>query len=170
MKIAKNTVVSLSYDLYAGAPQSEKMLVEATQAEDPLTFLFGSGQLLPLFESNIEGLITGNAFEFGIPCDEAYGPVHMNAIVPIPSEAFKVNDQLRTDMLEVGKVLPMVDKEGNRMDGKIVRIMEKEIIMDFNHPLAGKDLHFKGKIVEVRAATAEEIDHGHVHGPGGHHH
>jgi FKBP-type peptidyl-prolyl cis-trans isomerase SlyD len=56
------------------------------------------------------------------------------------------------------------------MDGKVVEINEETVKMDFNHPLAGEALHFKGTVVEVRAASAEELDHGHVHGPGGHHH
>jgi FKBP-type peptidyl-prolyl cis-trans isomerase SlyD len=64
----------------------------------------------------------------------------------------------------------MQDQNGNPMDGKVVEITDETVKMDFNHPLAGEALHFKGTVVEVRAASAEELDHGHVHGPGGHHH
>jgi FKBP-type peptidyl-prolyl cis-trans isomerase SlyD len=64
----------------------------------------------------------------------------------------------------------MQDQDGNPMDGRVLEIGTETVKMDFNHPLAGEELHFKGEILEVREATAEELDHGHVHGPGGHHH
>jgi FKBP-type peptidyl-prolyl cis-trans isomerase SlyD len=64
----------------------------------------------------------------------------------------------------------MTDNEGNRLQGKVLEIEDENIIMDFNHPLAGKNMHFKGEVVGIRDATAEEMEHGHVHGEGGHHH
>ncbi|HEY6161907.1 MAG TPA: peptidylprolyl isomerase, partial [Bacteroidia bacterium] len=67
-------------------------------------------------------------------------------------------------------VLPMVDNKGNHLQGKVTEISLTEVKMDFNHPMAGKDLHFTGEVLEVRDATQEELAHGHVHGPGGHHH
>jgi len=65
---------------------------------------------------------------------------------------------------------PMMDQEGNKLPGRIMEINEEDVLMDFNHPLAGKELHFTGEITDVRMATSEELEHGHIHGPGGHHH
>jgi FKBP-type peptidyl-prolyl cis-trans isomerase SlyD len=73
-------------------------------------------------------------------------------------------------MLEIGNELPMTDSDGNRLVGIVADVNDKIVVMDFNHPMAGEDLHFVGSILEVREATSEEISHGHVHGPGGHHH
>lgn len=73
-------------------------------------------------------------------------------------------------MLTVGNFVPMQDNEGNPLEGKIVEVNSEHVKMDFNHPLAGKTLHFTGKIVDLRDATEDELNHGHVHGPHGHHH
>jgi FKBP-type peptidyl-prolyl cis-trans isomerase SlyD len=79
-------------------------------------------------------------------------------------------EELDTDMVAAGNYLPMVDDQGNNMQGLVVEVSEEFVVMDFNHPLAGKDLHFQGEVVNVREASAEEQAHGHVHGEGGHHH
>ena len=73
-------------------------------------------------------------------------------------------------MLQEGNFIPMADSEGNHLQGKIVSVGDETVKMDFNHPLAGMDMHFNGKVIGVRDASAEEIAHGHVHGEGGHHH
>ena len=72
--------------------------------------------------------------------------------------------------VKVGVTLPMVDNEGNRLYGKVQEITAEYVKMDFNHPLAGQDLHFKGEVLEIREATEEELAHGHAHGPHDHHH
>lgn len=79
-------------------------------------------------------------------------------------------EELDTEMVAAGNFLPMVDDQGNQMQGLVVEVGSDFVVMDFNHPLAGKDLHFVGSVLEIREASAEEIAHGHVHGPGGHHH
>jgi FKBP-type peptidyl-prolyl cis-trans isomerase SlyD len=73
-------------------------------------------------------------------------------------------------MVKVGNMLPMVDQDGNRMQGLVIDINDDFVTMDFNHPLADKDLHFVGKVLNIRNASADEIAHGHVHGEGGIHH
>jgi FKBP-type peptidyl-prolyl cis-trans isomerase SlyD len=90
-------------------------------------------------------------------------------VVDLPLNIFEGPD-VPADILSVGATLPMQDQDGNPMDGRVLEIGAETVKMDFNHPLAGEELHFKGEILEVREATAEELDHGHVHGPGGHHH
>lgn len=170
MKITKNTVVSLTYDLQVSDAQHEKTFVEKADQANPLVFLFGAGGLIPAFENNVDGLTVGDKFEFEIPAAEAYGLADENAVVALPKDVFKVDGKVDTEMLQVGNVLPMSDEEGNRLNGRIVEVTDDQVIMDFNHPLAGKDLHFKGEVVGVREAAPEEISHGHVHHDGHHHH
>lgn len=163
MIIAKDKVVSLSYMLKVNGE-----IVDNAVAEHPLTFLYGHGQLLPLFEDKINGLEVGDLFEFMIPCKEGYGEVNENAVVELPKDIFKIDGEVPSDLLEIGRSLPMRDNEGNALNGTIVEISEEAVVMDFNHPLAGQDLYFNGKIESIRDASAEELAHGHIH-QGNHH-
>jgi FKBP-type peptidyl-prolyl cis-trans isomerase SlyD len=172
MIIENKKVVSLNYVLTT--PTAEKggeELIEKTTTENPFVFLYGAGGLLEQFESELKSLKVGDAFDFIIDAKNAYGLSHSDHIVEIPKTAFQDKDgNIDEEMVNEGNVLPMVDHEGNRMEGLIVGITETSIKMDFNHPLAGKDLHFKGEVLEVRDASEEEIAHGHVHGAQGHQH
>ena len=86
-------------------------------------------------------------------------------------DSFKdAEGNIDTDMVRVGNVLPMMDDQGRQFQGIVCDVTAEEVIMDFNHPMAGKELNFTVTVAEVRAATADEISHGHVHGAGGHHH
>lgn len=165
--ISKNKVVRLTYELRDAGNDT---LIEKVEKEQPFTFLYGVGGLVEEFETNLANLKVGDSFDFKIKSENAYGAIDETAVVDIPKEAFMIDGKLQDDMLEVGNVLPMRDNDGNFLQGRITGLTDSAVLMDFNHPLAGKDLHFKGEILEVRAATAEEIDHGHVHGEGGHHH
>lgn len=168
LTISENKVVRLTYELSEDSKKDE--VIEKVDADQPATFLFGVGGLLPEFEENLFGLKEGDSFKFSIASENAYGPIDPNALVDIPKEAFTIDGKLQDDMLQVGSILPMRDNEDNFLQGRIMELRDDVVIMDFNHPLAGKDLYFKGTIIDVREATAEEISHGHVHGEGGHHH
>lgn len=161
MNVSKNKVVSISYELKVDGD-----LIDAAQADNPLVFLYGHGQLLPLFEDNIKELSEGDSFEFMIPSKDGYGEVNDQAIVELPKEIFVIDGELQEDLLIIGNRLPMRDSEGNALDGTVVEVTDSSVVMDFNHPLAGKDLYFTGKVESIREATAEEISHGHVHGDG----
>lgn len=163
-----NKVVSVNYHLTLKGTEEH---VEKTSNEQPFVFLFGAGGLLPDFENNLNGKKTGDTFDFFITAANGYGVRDEQHVVMIPIGAFLGEDgKLDTEQIKVGVTLPMVDNEGNRLYGQVVEITDEYIKMDFNHPLAGKDLHFKGEVLDVREATADEIAHGHVHGPHGHHH
>ncbi len=172
MTIATNKVVSVNYKLTVSDDnfQSEE-LVEETAPENPFTFLFGNGGLLEEFESNLNGLNQGASFDFKISASNGYGHASQENVVRIPIDAFKApGEDLDTEAVAAGNFLPMVDDQGNHMQGLVLEVGSEFVVMDFNHPLAGKDLHFVGTVLEIRDASAEEIAHGHVHGPGGHHH
>ena len=165
MQIKKNCVVSVHYRLQAN--DNSGKVIEETFGRQPLTFLFGAGQMIPDFEKNLEGKSKGDQHAFGINSESAYGAVNPKAIVPIPIQTFMVDGKLATDLLEVGKTIPMSDNQGRRLQGTIKSVSEKEVIVDFNHPMAGQDLFFTVEVQEVRAASDSEIEHGHVHGAGG---
>lgn len=165
MEITKEKVVSITYELRKDAENGE--VVETVTDENPLTFLYGVGGMLPKFEENLNGMKAGDDFQFGLQPEEAYGPVVENAIVDVPIDVFKVDGQVDNNMLQVGNSIPMMDNSGNRLNGMVQEIKDTAVTMDFNHPMAGKNLFFSGKVTDVREATEEELSHGHVHGAGG---
>lgn len=168
MQITKNTVVSLSYILKRDDAKGE--IIEETRAGDPLVFLFGNGQMLPKFEEHLSALKTGDDFEFTLASEDAYGEMDQDAIIDLEKSIFEVEGKIDTEMLAIGNVIPMRDDQGHMLQGTVVSVGDDTVRMDFNHPMAGNVLHFKGNVIEVREASAEELSHGHVHGAGGHHH
>lgn len=168
MIIEKNRVVTLHYKLQEQDATGD--LIEETFGSDPLVFLYGAGQMIPEFERQLAGKKAGEPFSFAIDSKNAYGDINQEAIVPVPKSAFVIDGKLAEDLLEVGRTLPMQDDQGNRLQGMVKEVQDEEVVLDFNHPMAGVNLYFTGKIEEVRPATETEIEHGHVHGPGGHEH
>jgi len=160
-------VISLTYELRSGG--SEGDVIEIADHANPAEFLFGVGNLVPEFEENINPLKVGDNFEFTITAENAYGVTDPNSIVNLPRNIFNIDGKEDSEMLVVGNVVPMRDQNGHALQGTVLEILDESVKMDFNHPLAGHDLHFRGKILSTRAATPEEIDHKHVHtGYGGH--
>ncbi|MCP4313223.1 MAG: peptidylprolyl isomerase [Bacteroidetes bacterium] len=160
----KNSVVSIVYELRSGSNEGD--IVEALTPETPLTFLFGTGGLLPKFEDKLSGLTIGDSFDFLLNSEDAYGPVVESAVVHVPKNIFEVEGKVDENLLKVGNMIPMMDAEGRRLNGKILTVEEEAVQMDFNHPMAGNDLHFKGEVTEVRTASEEELKNGHIHGNG----
>jgi FKBP-type peptidyl-prolyl cis-trans isomerase SlyD len=119
--------------------------------------VFGAGRLLPAFEANIAGLEEGAAFDFSLLAADAYGEVREEMVISLPRNIFEDEGVLRSEICYVGNTVPMMDSQGNRMNGVVVEIGDAFVKMDFNHPLAGTDLHFTGKVVGVREATPEEL-------------
>jgi len=165
MKIQPRHVVSLTYDLYVDQQDGSEALQESATEEQPLTFLYGTGQMLPKFEENLAELSTGDSYEFRLSAEDAYGNYDEEAVANLPKEMFNGGD-----IPEVGSIVPLQDNNGNRFQGQVVSVADDSVIVDLNHPMAGQQLHFKGNILNVRPATPEELSHGHAHGPDGHHH
>jgi FKBP-type peptidyl-prolyl cis-trans isomerase SlyD len=164
MKIESQHVVSLTYDLYVNQEDGKEALVESATQEQPLTFLYGAGQMLPKFEEHLSTLSTGDNFDFQLSAEDAYGEYNDEAVANLPKDMFE-----GTDMPEVGSILPLQDNQGNRFQGQVVSVVEDSVIVDLNHPMAGQELHFKGAIINVRPANPEELSHGHAHGADGDH-
>ncbi len=155
MKIERNTFVSLTYQLRLNGADGE--LIEETGNENPLEFVFGAGRMLEMFEQKLEGLGAGDAFNFELKADEAYGDVNEDAIVDLPKNIFEVNGSIDEEMLSVGNTVPMQDAHGNRLNGIVLEVTDELVKMDFNHPLAGDDLFFSGSVIAVREATEDEL-------------
>jgi FKBP-type peptidyl-prolyl cis-trans isomerase SlyD len=170
MKAENNKVVSVAYELHVDDGENGKEFREKVTKEEPFPFLFGAGNILPALEEAIAGKSVGEIFEVFIDFENAYGDYDESRKVIIPKSNFKEEGKKNKDLLKVGKVIPMKDEQGNHLRGEITKVDYKGVHMDFNSPLAGFDLYFKGEIVEIRDAQPEEIEHGHVHGPGGHQH
>jgi FKBP-type peptidyl-prolyl cis-trans isomerase SlyD len=161
MSNSEQKVVSVIYELTTSRSNGE--VIEKVTEENPLTFISGTGNLLPAFEEQLSSLSIGDSFDFSIPCDDAYGQPNDKAIIDLPVDAFFVDGKIDEELVQLGNVVPMRDQAGNRLNGKVIGIDSESVKMDFNHPLAGDDLHFQGNVVGVRAATEEEIAHGHIH-------
>jgi len=168
MQIEKNKVVSITYKLSEANNTAET--IQEVDASQPLVFLFGMGQLLPKFEEHLAGKSKGDSYEFTLEHMDAYGPLEAEAVVEIPIDVFMVDGKLAEDMLVVGGQVRLRDQEGRLLQGMVLNRGLETVKVDFNHPMAGKSLHFAGTVTDVREATEEEIAHGHVHGEGGHHH
>ena len=167
MSEVKSKAIAVEYNLYKDTAKGE--LIESTEGKDPLAFLSGLGQMIPEFESNIADLKEEDSFSFGIKSENAYGTHKPEAILELAQDMF-MNEGKLIPEVEVANILPLQDQNGNVIPGKIVSINDETITVDVNHLLADQDLHFTGKIVEMRDATTEELEHGHVHGANGHKH
>ncbi len=168
MVIETNKVVSVHYTLTEGTAEGE--LVESTQGREPLMFIYGVGMMLPEFERNLEGLKVGDQFAFGIPAADAYGVYDDTALVEVPKSTFEQDGSIPDGLLEIGNMIPLQDQDGNRFTGMVAWVGLDTVKLDFNHPMAGVDLFFSGHVEALREADQAELEHGHVHGPGGHHH
>lgn len=158
MKITNNAVVNAEYELYVDGENGELELMERATSEQPLNFIYGIGMMLPKFEQNLNGLETGDSFDFTISNEEAYGPYDDEAVIELERAVFEIDGKLDEEMVFEGNVVPLMDSEGNRLQAQVVSVNDTHVTVDLNHPLAGENLHFKGKVLEVREATEEELN------------
>lgn len=156
MKISTNKFVALSYDLTVGEAE-ERELMERATAETPLEFIYGTNSMLEAFEKNIDGLAEGDSFNFVLTPEEAYGEYDDEHVVDLPRHIFEQDGKLNEEVIFEGNTVPMMDTNGNRLNGSVVEVKDDVIKMDFNHPLAGETLNFEGKVLTVRESTPEEI-------------
>lgn len=162
MAIENNNVVTLNYTLHTIEENGEKTFVEQTTTDNPLTFLYGVGMMLPKFEENIGGLLVGDKTSFQLAAVDAYGERDDRAIAQLPADMFA-----EMGLPPVGEVLPLQDNQGNQFRAVVIEVTPEAVVADLNHPMAGKTLNFDIEILAVRPATAEELSHGHAHGVDG---
>lgn len=162
MTIAGNHVVTVNYTLHTIEANGEKVFVEQSNAEEPLTFLFGAGMMIPKFETELEGLQAGDKKSFVITPEEGYGERNDQAFAQLPLEMFQ-----QSGLPPVGAILPLNDDQGNQFRATVVEVNDEAVIADLNPPMAGKTLSFDVEVINVRPATEEELAHGHAHGVDG---
>ncbi len=156
METTPNKYITVAYELYV-MEDGEKNLVEKATAEHPFQFISGMGTTLDAFEMQLKDLNKGDKFEFTIPVNEAYGEFNEEYVLDLPKNIFEINGKFDSDRIFEGNVVPLMNADGNRMNGTVVEVKEDIVVMDLNHPLAGKDLTFVGEVTESRPATNEEI-------------
>ena len=158
MKIQKDKVIAVSYEL-----EVEGKIADKASSEAPLEYIHGTGMLLPKFEAALDCKVAGDPFEFTLTPEEGYGVYNPKYLVALPIEAFQIDGKVHEELLVVGRTLPMLNSEGQVVSGTVAAVDEKSVTMDFNHPMAGKTLHFTGKVESVREATEKELREG-LHG------
>lgn len=141
--------VEVAYTLRANGPEGEEL--ETCQEESPFVFRMGAEEALEAFEKALVGKRVGEPFELTIACDDAYGEETDEAVLSLPKETFMVDGKLDEEVMQPGEVVPLSDDEGNEIVGMVVEVQTDAVLVDFNHPLAGLDLHFEGVVVGVSA-------------------
>lgn len=160
MKIAEDKVVSIHYTL----TDSGGTVLDASAGGEPLAYLHGAGNIIPGLESALEGRQAGDRLSVTVDPAQGYGERDERLVQAVPRSAFKGVEQLAP-----GMQFQAQGPQGTRLV-VVTQVAADIVTVDANHPLAGQTLHFEVEIAEVRDATREELEHGHVHGPGGHHH
>ena len=159
VNISKNCIVTLNYTL----TDDENKTLDTSVGGEPLVYLHGAQNIIPGLEEALESRKKGDKFKVSIAAEKAYGEHMEEMIQNIPKNQFPPGQDLQ----------PGMKFQANSPQGPIVltvlEIGETDIVVDGNHPLAGENLNFDVEVAEVRSATEEELNHGHAHGPGGHH-
>ncbi|MFT7477600.1 MAG: FKBP-type peptidyl-prolyl cis-trans isomerase SlyD [Gammaproteobacteria bacterium] len=159
--IADGKIVTIHYTLTL----DDGSQVDSSRDGDPLVYLHGSQSIVPGLETALATKAPGEAVKVKVVPAEGYGDVDPEGEQRMPRTSFP--EDLK---LEVGMELAAEDDDGHVLPLVIREIGDEDVLIDMNHPLAGKNLNFAVDVLEVRTATAEEIEHGHAHGPDGHHH
>ncbi len=158
MKITVNKSVTAEYELFVdGENEGELELMEKATAEQPLSFIYGVGMMLPKFEENLFGLESGENFDFTIKNEDAYGTYDDESVIDLDRGIFEIDGKLDTDMIFEGNIVPLMDNDGNKLNAQVVSVSDSHVRVDLNHPLAGENLHFKGKVLDVKDASDEEL-------------
>ncbi|MEM9884744.1 MAG: FKBP-type peptidyl-prolyl cis-trans isomerase [Bacteroidota bacterium] len=153
--IEDHKVVTLTYELREDNAQGE--LMERMDANYPFTFLFGTGALLPAFEAELEGLTEKDSFEFVLSSNDAYGKVKAENIINVPRAIFQVEGAEPPNLVVKDNFVALTDDTGETHHGKILEFNDLMVKVDFNHVMAGKNLHFKGAVLYIRSASVDEL-------------
>ncbi|MEO7051975.1 MAG: peptidylprolyl isomerase [Rhodanobacter sp.] len=160
MQIAPDSVAAFHYTL----TDDQNQVIDSSAGRDPLTYLHGSGQIVPGLEKQMEGRSVGDKFDAEVAPAEGYGVHQPELMQEVPRDAFPGVADIQPGMQFLGR-----GPQGE-LNVTVTRVENDKIFIDGNHPLAGKTLHFAIEVTDVREASAEELLHGHVHGAGGHSH
>ncbi|HMN50099.1 MAG TPA: peptidylprolyl isomerase [Ignavibacteriaceae bacterium] len=161
MAIEPNKVVTMNFTL----TDDQGNVLDTTDNGGPFSYMTGSNMILPKLEEAVSGMIIGTKKNIKLDAVDAYGNYNEQIVQVVGKENFPEDFEL-----EVGMSYMASSPDGAQMPFVITEVRDEDVTIDFNHPLAGKNLNFDIELLDVRDATAEELSHGHVHGPDGHHH
>lgn len=153
----ENKYITVAYELYTDNEKGIHELVEKAPVEHPFQFITNMGVALDAFEAKVAALAEGDNFDFTLTADEAYGPYEEAHVIDLDKEVFCIDGRFDKNTIYPGNVIPLVNADGNRFQGLILEVTDSKVKVDLNHPLAGKDLHFRGEVVTSRPATVAEI-------------
>lgn len=162
MIIAQNRVVQMHYTL----TDEENRTIDSSEGKEPLAYIQGIGNVIPGLEDALEGKAKGDKLEVTIAPEDGYGQRLDEMVQTVSKEGFKSEEG---EELVAGMQVQIETNDGPSI-AMVAKIVGEDVTLDLNHPLAGVTLNFDIEVVDVRASTEEEIEHGHVHGPGGHQH
>ena len=160
MQIGTHKVVTIDYTLRNDGGD----VLDTSKGRGPLTYMHGAGNLIPGLESALEGKQAGDSMTVNVAPEDAYGEKDEQLVQEVPKNLFS-----GVENIQPGMQFQAQTQAGPRVV-TVVGVAEENVTIDANHPLAGVPLTFDVTVIEVRDATDEEKAHGHVHGPGGHHH
>ena len=158
MKVENNKVVAVSYAL-----EVEGKIADQSAPGAPLEYIHGTGMLLPKFEAALEQKEPGDPFDFVLSPEDGYGVYDPSYKIDLPKTAFAIDGKIHDELLVVGRTIPMLNQAGQVVQGTVAAVSENAVTMDFNHPMAGKTLHFTGRVESVRSASDKELTEG-LHG------
>lgn len=161
MAIDQNKVVTMSFTL----TDDDGNILDSTDNGGPFSYLAGRNMILPKLEEAVNSMIIGTKKNVKLEAADAYGVYNEQIVQVVGKENFPEDFEL-----EVGLSYIASNPDGVQMPFVITEVRDEDVTIDFNHPFAGKNLNFDIELLDVRDATAEELSHGHVHGPDGHHH
>lgn len=159
MQIEANKVVSINYILR----DDEDQVLDQSTPEAPLLYLHGHGNIIPGLENELNGKVVGDAIKVSVSPEEGYGEYDQELVQSVPRNMFEGIDEIEPDMqfqAQMGDGVQIVT---------VREVTEESVTIDANHDLAGKTLHFEASVKEIRDASADELEHGHIHGPGCNH-
>ena len=152
-RVEKDLVISMDYEL-----KVENSIIDFSEDGDPIVFLQGHGNIIPGLESAIQGMKVGESKTVLVKPADGYGEYETENFIEVPKAEFPEEIPL-----EIGTEIGVNDENGEELTAYIEEVDANKITLNFNHPLAGKELEFHVKIVEIREATSEELEHGHIH-------
>lgn len=156
--MAESKYITVAYKLYVkDEDDKEEYLAEECSAEHPFQFISGLGLTLPKFEEAVEGKASGEAFDFVIPCADAYGEFEDELMFDVDKKMFERNGKFDEENIYEGNIIPLQGEDGSRFNGTVIEVKADSVTIDLNHPRAGEDLHFTGTVVMNRPATNEEV-------------
>jgi FKBP-type peptidyl-prolyl cis-trans isomerase SlyD len=158
-KVKDGHVVSMEYTL-----KVDGEVADTSEGREPLEYVHGAGNIIPGLEREITGMSVGDSKDVVVAAADGYGEEDEKAFMDVPRDQFP-----KEIPMKVGTEIQVQNQAGQPMYARIDTVGDKSVRLDFNHPLAGKELHFSVRVVGLRDATDEEKEHGHVHGPGHQH-